>query len=188
MGGYAYLNLTFDINNQILQRTDKQIIVNKSRNYIHCTFTFKTEEWNNIEKFAIFKNNRGKAYTCFLGKSIECTCTIPSPAMTGNYMKISIYGGDLITTTELKIILLPSGYTIDISPIDPSAKDVFVEAFETIQSKIDQVEFEDGYLKCYGGGVLLDETPIITNLEETIRELIPSFRLTEDGDLIVNYP
>lgn len=71
--------------------------------------------------------------------------------MTGNYMKISIYGGDLITTTELKIILLPSGYTIDISPIDPSAKDVFVEAFETIQSKIDQVEFEDGYLKCYGG-------------------------------------
>lgn len=37
-------------------------------------------------------------------------------------------------------------------------------------------------------GVLLDETPIIANLEETIKEYIPSFRLTEDGDLIVNYP
>lgn len=182
------MNLKFDVNQQLLRRTDNQIIVNKSRNYIHCTFTFQGDDWENIEKFAIFKNNRGNAYICFLGSNMECTCTIPSPAMTGNYMRISLYGGDLLTTQELKVILLPSGYTIDITPVDPSAKDAFVEAFETIQSKIDQVEFEDGYLKCYGGGVLLDETPIIANLEETIKEYIPSFRLTEGGDLIVNYP
>lgn len=182
------MNLKFHINQQLLRRTDNKVVVNKSRNHIQCHFHFTGHDWQNIEKFAIFKNSKGKAYTSFLGKEMNCTCTIPSPAMTGNYMKISIYGGDLFTTQEIKVVLLPSGYTIDITPVDPDAKDVFVEAFESIQSKIDHITFEEGYLKCYGNGVLLEKTPIIANFEEKIKELIPSFRLTEEGDLIVNYP
>lgn len=182
------MDLNFKVKNQFLLRTDNKVVVNKSRNHHFCNFTFIGDDWEDIEKFAIFKNSNGEAYSCFLGTGLECKCTIPAPAMNGTYMKISVYGGDLFTSHELKVVLLPTGYTIDISPVDPLAKDVFTQAFEKLQSKIDHITFEDGYLRCYSEGKLLEETPIMMDFREEIKELIPSFRLAENGDLIVNYP
>lgn len=181
------MELNFKVKNQLLKRTDRQIVVNKSRNFHQCNFKFIGDDWEGLEKFAIFRNSKGKSYINFLGSQMECKCSIPAPAMIGNYMVLSVYGGDLLTSQELKIVLLPSGYTIDITPVNPEAKDIFEEAFEKIESKIDHIAFEEGYLRCYSSGVLLEETPIMVDLHEKIKELIPSFKLTDDGDLIINY-
>lgn len=134
------MDLNFEINNQILTRTDENILlVNKSRNYIQCNFSFQTSEWNGLNKFVIFKNEEGKAYEYWLGNSCECNCIIPSPVLSGDFFLISIYGGDRITTDEKRVVLIRSGYTSDISSITDE-KDIFIQILEMIEGKADESE------------------------------------------------
>ena len=191
------INLNFIVEGQIMQRTDKNLVVNKSKGYIFTNFLFD-EEWEGMQKFALFKNDHGKTYACSLGSSTECRCSVPAQAMTGKYFKVSVYGGegeDLLTSNLLNVVLLPSGYTTSIE--DPSHNnvgvDAFVEVYEKLESKISRIEYEDGYLKCYAGNVFLQETPIFRKqdfrdeIKEEIKELMPYFEV-RDGDLYVIYP
>lgn len=183
------MDLNFEINNQMLLRKDENILVNKSKNYVFCNFRFKTEEWTNKEKFAIFKDSWGKSYVSYLGTNCNCRCVVPAEALKGTNFKVSVYGGDLITSSELTILLVPSGYTTRISPTaEPMSRDVFVEIFDQLQNKIDDIVYEDGYLRCYSAGEIVTELMLLVDIEEQIRELIPSFRLDNEGNLYVNYP
>lgn len=184
------MDLNFKIDHQIMSRLDKNVLVNKSKNYVFCYFTFETTEWYDIEKFAIFKDSWGNAYECSLGTNFTARCVIPSDALRGTHVKISIYGGDRITTNELTVLLIPSGYTTNINPVqDPdNDKDVFVEIFEELDSKIDNIVYEDGYLRCYADGIVVAELMLFEDIREEIKELIPSFRVDDEGNLYVNYP
>ena len=135
------MQIDFEINNQILTRTDENILlVNKSRNYIQCNFSFKTSDWSNINKFVIFKNEEGKAYEYWLGTSCDCSCMIPSPVLTGDFFLITVHGGDRITTDEKRVVLINSGYTTDISSISTDDKDIFIQVLEMIEGKADKAD------------------------------------------------
>lgn len=50
------VNINFHVKNQIIKRTDKTIVVNKSKNILFADFIFDEEDWEGKHKFAIFKN------------------------------------------------------------------------------------------------------------------------------------
>jgi len=157
------VNLNFQIEKQILTRTDGNVIVNKSKNYLKCIFTFKSDEWDYITKFAIFKDSWGHAHKIFLGREDVCECMVPNGVLRGTNFKVSVYAGDLITTNELNVILIPSGYTTNFtSPEGFDEKDVFVEIFEELDSKVDNVIHEGNMLYCYAGDVVICEVPLIS--------------------------
>jgi len=149
------MELQFEINNQIIQRTDTEKPVQLSRNYLQCYFDFKSAEWDGVDKFAIFRNENNKSYTCHLGTENVCECTAPVNALTGSFFRVSVYGGDLITSNIETVLLLKSGYTTNISPDTPHSKDVFEEIFEKLGEKIDDVTYEDELLKFYADEVVV---------------------------------
>lgn len=165
------MELNFEIKNQILTRTDTQILVNKSNNYVFCNFLFKTEEWDTLNKFCIFKDSWGKSYTQHLGVENNCQCKVPAEVLQGTFFKISVYAGNLITSTEITVILVPSGYTTSFNEHSSSSeKDIFVELFEELSTKIDNVIFDDGFLRCYSGDELISEVQLVLE-DEAITNL-----------------
>jgi len=157
--------LNFEVNNQIITRLDDNILVNKSRHYVKCCFEFKTTDWQGIEKFALFKDSWGNTYRVYLEAGCTCECEIPHDALKGTNFRISLYGGDLITTNELRVLLIPSGYTTRLSNASVEDKDIFIQIFEELQTKIDKVIYEDNCIRCYAGDELLCEVPLIVDEE-----------------------
>lgn len=104
--------LEFEVHNQILKRIDSQEIVNKNHNLYKCRFTFEEDsEWSNLNKFAVFTDGWGNTSTQHLGRSRNVvTCKIPDSALKGSYFKISVYAGDLVTTNNVSVLLVQSGY------------------------------------------------------------------------------
>ncbi len=141
--------IKFEINNQIMKRLDDKVIVNKCKDYVSCNFLFKTPEWQNVEKFAIFKNSANEAYLVQLGTESDCTCTPPSDVLKGNYFKVSVYGGDRITTDEKTIALVPSGYTTQIKIPENEDIDIFTRLFDALNSKVSQITYENGVMRVY---------------------------------------
>ena len=88
------MDLNFKVNNQILSRLDQNILVNKSINYLFCNFNFETSEWDDLDKFAIFKDSFGRAYTIHLGTDNNCRVSVPHDALIGTHFKVSVYGGE----------------------------------------------------------------------------------------------
>ena len=150
----------------MLEREDEQFLVNKSKDYLKCFFNFKTDDWNNLEKFAIFKNEKDEAYVCNLGDSLQCECTIPEPVLTGTFFRVSVYGGDRITTNEKTVVLVPSGYTTQIKVPGDSVTDVFTEIYALLNEKITGISFTDGIMTIY------NENGVVS-----------SFELLEENDL-----
>lgn len=146
--------IEFTIYGQYLKRTDIKMIANKAKNVLRCKFEFKGKIWEDVDKYAIFKN-RTDSYCMSLGNTDKGTCILPWEAITGKYFKVTVFGGDLATTNELTIPLVESGHTTNLTPTIPS-HDVFAEIFESLSTKIDDLEFEDDKIKCYSGGELRD--------------------------------
>ena len=141
--------LNFEINQQIIERTESNILVNKSKNYVECNFKFKTNEWTGIEKFAIFKDSWGDPYRVHLGDECESTVIVPEAALKGTYFKVSVYGGDRITTDEKTIPLIPSGYTLKVKPPEGSDVDIFVQIWDALDEKVTDITYEDGVMRIY---------------------------------------
>lgn len=163
--------LSFSIYGQYLKRVDVKTIANKSKNILECKFNFKTDIWNEVDKFALFKN-RTDTYSMHLGTGNVVDCIVPWEVLKGKYFKVTVYGGDLITTNEVTIPLVKSGYTDDITPTREPTKDVFIEIFESLDNKIDEIKWEDDSIKCYSNGKLKDviNLPFVT--EDELQELI----------------
>lgn len=158
------MDLNFEVKEQIIKRLDNNVLVNKSKNYVLCHFDFKTIEWEDENKFAIFKDSWGHSYKCVLGTDSICECYVPNDALKGTSFKVSVYCGDLITSNELTIILIPSGYTTNItSPSGFEDSDVFVTIFDELESKIDKVLYADSSIQCWSGSTLLYEIPLVVD-------------------------
>lgn len=137
------INIDFLINDKNnIRRIDSNPIISASSNYL-CNFTFQGEQWEDIEKYVIFKTSKNKTYTASLGTEMEASSPIPSAVLAGCLMKVSVYGGDLITTNEISVVIIPTGYTPDISSSDSEFKDAFADAYRRIEQKFDNAVLED---------------------------------------------
>lgn len=192
------INIDFLINNRNnIRRIDANPIIASSSNY-QCNFTFEGEQWEGIEKYVVFKTNKNKSYTASLGTEMQSSSPIPQAALSGCIMKVSVYGGDLITTNEVSVLVIPTGYTTDTSTQDSEFKDAFKEAYDkikeayeiveqayqSIEGKFDDVTLEDdNILSFYASG---DKIATI-NLNPLIASQHPSWNSIEDKPRILTH-
>ena len=175
--------LEFEISGQILKRIDSQELISKSSNRYKCCFVFEEEsEWADVNKFAMFTDGWGNSAIVHLGTaSGSLSCIVPNKVLQGSYFKVSLYGGDFLTTNNVTIALIQSGYL----PIthhhhhhnnsdcdDGDEKDVFVEIFERLNNSVDSIVCEDNNLLLFCKDNILETVYLPFLTEADIRPLI----------------
>lgn len=129
--------IKFQVKNQHLKRIDETIVVNKLKNILVARFDFK-EGWDGLNVFAIFKNI-SKSY-CFevpVEEGNVGECVVPWEVLQGRWFKLTLFGGDLLTTNEVTVHLVESGYTTDVSSTSEPSSDIFVQVYEKFDEKAD---------------------------------------------------
>ena len=170
------MNLEFDVDDtQKLTRTDSTTeVVSKNYNVYRCRFTF-SDEWLDINKFVIFRDGWGETTTVHIGKGsrILC-CMVPNNVLDGTHFKVMVYGGDLLSTNNVSIPLVTSGYTNGLT--DPSCtrkqKDIFIEIFEELDSKIDSIVYSNHCLNLFHKDKLVESVYLPFADETTVNNLI----------------
>lgn len=125
------MNLTFSVNKQIIQRTDCEIPVAKSENYLFAEFSF-SDEWQGT-KTAIFNN--GTAYSVILEDN---RCLVPWEVITANGFSVSVFCGNRITANTAYVMVIPSGYVEGETPAPPSPT-VYDQLMEEVNKKQDKL-------------------------------------------------
>lgn len=158
------MNIEFKIEKQILERLDSSVIINNSRNVYSCVFSFNDDlETSSLwdgNKFVIFRDSWGNAKTVFLGTGLEdIHCSVPKSILEGTFFVISLYAEDLTVSTEVIIPLKQSMYIShsidDECDQEDEEKDIFVDIFDKINTKIEDVEFSENCLKLYKNNELI---------------------------------
>ena len=169
------MNLEFVINNQILKRIDSQDVVSKNHNIYKCRFIFEEDsDWDDVNKFVIFTDGWGSSTTVHLGKSSNIlTCLVPDNVLKGSYFKISVYGGDLLTTNNVSVSLIESGYMKHKhSGCNKHHKDVFVEIFDRLDSAIDSAVYENHCIHLFSRDSLIESVYLPFIDETEIAEIV----------------
>lgn len=184
------MNLKFTVNNQILKiETEEELeLYNYNYNQYNCIFSFNTDEeslWKDVDKFVIFRDSWDNACTVHLGEGDVCECLIPSVVLNGTFFRVALYGGDLVSTNNVSLPLLMSGY---IDPNNPDyiqswvygiQKDIFVEIFKHLNITITNISYDNKCLNLYTEKGLADSIylPLVTEDESrTIaRDIVEEF-------------
>lgn len=176
------MNLMFEITDNILKRTDTGSVFNKNKNMYTACFSFETSEdgWDGLNCFAIFTDSWNNSETLYLGKvsSDVLSCNVPNRLLKGTYISVSVYAGDLITTNSVTIPLLSSGYNHH-NFFDQ--KDIFVDIFDRLDVKIDDIKYSDGALQLFSDGELINSVYLGVVNDEVINT-----RIQEITELLTN--
>ena len=134
------MDIFFEVTGQKMIRTDEEYIVNKSKNYLRCCFTFDAS-WDDYEKFVIFHSD-GKDYNFLLeGDSV----IVPSEVLQKRHFHLSLYGVKYIDSVEQRVTtnvqsvkLDHSGYTADVCSVDEGFDvDIIARMYSLLQGKSD---------------------------------------------------
>lgn len=194
--------ISFDVNNQIISRTDENRVVSKSVNYLIAKFSF-SEEWNKNSLITpLFISSDKKAYTPELrtdGKYIDedgC-CFVPHEALeTGGILLVSVteYDGDLkkrITANTAVVHVEESGETTaqtSLAP-EPSVYEKLISDYKEIKenalmkNNVD-LKLTDRILQltengeAVGEGAVLPRAPVVNMID------IQSNILTDDQGFV----
>lgn len=120
------MRLIFDVNKQIVTRTDNEKVVRLSRNFLYAHFEF-SEEWTG-EKTAVFRY-RNKTYNMLLDS--DDTCLVPWEILRCEYFDVSVFCGDLLTANAVRVFTIASGYGLGKSSIAPTP-DIYAQIIEKI--------------------------------------------------------
>lgn len=116
------------VNDQILSihpsQKDTRVVAD-SKNYLKVQFVFNNPEWKKSGLLYALFTYEGKTYKKFLGiedgvKWNECYVA-PEVIKPGAF-SVSVFAGDLITSSRVEIPVDPSGFTEEIEnqPVTPS--------------------------------------------------------------------
>jgi len=129
--------LTFTIKKQLIRRTDCEIPVAKSENYLYAQFSF-SDEWVGT-KTAIFNN--GTAYSAILDEDNKCL--VPWEVITESGFSVSVYCGDRITANISFVKVLPTGYIEGQTPADPTPT-VYEQILAELNKKLEALNIKAG--------------------------------------------
>lgn len=124
------MNLIFSITNQHITRTDSEIVVADSRNYLNATFSFSSD-WDDVAaKTAVFKHGE-EAYTVILNNN---ACLVPHEVIKSGHFNVSVFGGNRITVDIARVDVYPSGYEEGQTPEDPTPS-VYEQIIEDLEAR-----------------------------------------------------
>lgn len=173
-----YLN--FEItNNKITRRNLEDDYENKNK----CLFFFNTEEWNHLEKYAIFWTDKNKSIIRYLGKGCQLQCQIPEELT--DVFSIQVYANDEIKTNKITI-----GTTIK-QPKEKCKKPVkkcdtntiFYDIYQQLEQKIDSIKYIDNTFYIYSSNKLIKSVNLYDkDLMKKIIENNIDIQLSPDSD------
>ena len=148
--------LEFNVNNQRIRRTDDNYLVNLSKGYLECRFSFTSDEWDELETYAVF-TVKGENYRHQVQNGT--VFSLPDELMKHKYFYVQAYGindelNKHLTTNSIVI-------SLDNAIIQPLLiKDEKIESMvnmigDIINDKINNFKIDGGKLICY-----YDETPL----------------------------
>ena len=162
----------FKIYNKEIIKIEKAYIVNVNK-YNKCKFYFDKETYQDKELFVTFIDKNGYSQTVILGKWAETlSCNIPKHMVNSEYFKIFCYTKEMFKTNTLTVY--------NKKKCKPLKKhnDAIEFLMGQLQTKIDNITFEDNQLKCYSNNNLVD-TIYIDNVDEAIIKDIVKADLTD---------
>ena len=164
--------IDYEIQNQLIRQvSEKPYLVNNSRNYLKLNFKFKSEDWEGLDKFIIFKitnefDKKTKNYIEVLGNENSSSIIVPSYAIKNNFLIFTVFGENLdyrITTKEVIVIMKKTGYTnnVDIYDDDDPNINAFTYLMERIDGSLHTINIEDNCMLLYNDkGEILKIIPL----------------------------
>lgn len=131
------MDLTFNINQQVLKRTDTDKPANHSNKYLACSFEF-SDDWTDFSKFAIFKTGE-KNYRVAI---VDDECIVPYNVLKHSRFILTVYGVNddvRITTNHLWVHLALSGFVTEYDEQDYFNPDMTETLMELLNMKLDKV-------------------------------------------------
>ena len=201
--------IDYEIQNQLIRQvSEKPYLVNNSRNYLKLNFKFKSEDWEDLNKFIIFKITSGcdkktKNYIEVLGNENSSSIIVPSYAIKNNFLIFTVFGENLdyrITTKEVVVVMKKTGYTNDVDIYDDDDPNInaFTYLMERIDGSLHTIDIEDNCMLLYNDkGEMLKIIPLdflenYYNKEEIDEKFsrtiidVDASELAETGYLIFN--
>ena len=130
------MNIRFKVDDQFVKRIDNIKLVAGTTDYIYAEFYF-SKEWENFEKTVQFTRDPD-TYNVAI---VDGTCKVPWEIIqTAGGFTVSVFGGDLFTSSVGVIDVIETGYVDDGSfPADPTPsyfEDVTVAEDERVAAEI----------------------------------------------------
>lgn len=179
--------IEFEVHNQTIVRVDSKEIISRNKHLYKAIFTFEEDsEWVGLNKFVIFTDGWGNTTTQHIGKNgTVLSCLIPDKVLSGSYFKVSVYAGDLITTNNVTVSLIQSGYRRQPSHHhhhhhscdDYQGKDIFVEIFEQLDETVDSIVYDNKTLQLFHRDDIVDSVYLPFLTDEEIRELVDNLTI-----------
>lgn len=141
--------LTFNVENQMITRTDEFQPVSDSVNYLYAHFEFLTDEWVGTPS-AIFTNNE-TSYEVILDSTNTCLVPHEVLATEDPYVLVSVFVGDRVTANTAKVFITKSGWSEDLE----SSHDPTPSVYAQLLAKIDELEEK---MQNIDGGLFTDWT------------------------------
>lgn len=172
------MNLSFEVTNQLIRRTDKNTVVADSKNYLYAQFTF-SDEWQGA-KTAIFKHG-GEKYRVLLENDM---CLVPWEVIKQGILGVSVFCGDLITSSTAYITINKSGYSDGGTPSEPTP-----DIYSQIISMINDMESGNVSDEKIAEAVkkYLSENPVETLTEDDVQKIVSDY-VTEHNEELKGPP
>ncbi len=151
--------LNFHVNKQKLIRADTEQPAAQSMQYLMCRFEFQSEDWDNMEKHAVYKSylSSSDAYMVPLNSAGETM--VPEEVITYRGFEVSVYGynnGQRITTNKIYIPIQETGYEQGKVPNAP-APDLYERLLNTMGKQVNGLSYESGYMQLMAGEMSVGE-------------------------------
>lgn len=156
------MTLKFEINNNIISKGHSDYIPNDDSGDLFASFTFNTKDWRHLEKYAIFWNRKGKSTIRYITDKSHGSCPVPHMALNDLYFYVQVYANDDMFTQKLKVYNYdcPS----DINKGCPQDTHFLRKFIDTMDTKIDNIVYQNNKLLIYSNNKLLKEIDVIDEM------------------------
>lgn len=184
------MQLEFKVNEQTLTLTSKQSVVANSLNYLDAKFTF-SEEWQDAVKTAVFVSPTEEVIKQIL---VNDMCEVPWEVIGNPGFRVSVFGGNRITTNEVAVNVGESGPLDGDNPSEPtpSAYEQLINSQKYLTSFYK--ELPDGFtiddltdVYKHGGCYLLGDTDSFENRCDMVYVCGGWYEAETGGDFATTY-
>ena len=124
--------LRFTVDGQEI-RARPVTVVADSRNYLVAEFVF-SGDWEGLEKTAVFEQASGMVYHVLVQ---DGTCTVPAEVIQVPWFRVSVFGGDRLTTNRVEVSVCQSGFLPGVTPPAPTP-DIYDQLLRSVAAEREQ--------------------------------------------------
>jgi len=159
--------LEFKVSKEIFKKREEPKVVDQNNNYYKCKFYMDKNVWRNSLLFATFTNDLGYIETVELGEYNEIlSCLVPARLIQGGFFSLYISDNSNRKTNTISITL-----TNHYKKARPKCN-IISEVFEHINTKIDEIIYDNYQIKSYSNGNLIDVIYLGNVDEEIVKDWV----------------